>query len=298
MVAKDQGLVSNIQYFSTKDGPGIRTTVFLKGCNLNCQWCSNPETINIQKEVFFDKRLCQKCLECTKAFPDVAVLKDNEIQLNRSKIKNVDEFVEVCPYSAFKVIGEYYSPQDLAKALVRDLEFYEESQGGVTFSGGEPLLQSDFIISVAKELKKYNVHIAVDTTLNISSEKLTQVLPYIDLLLVDVKFIDKDLHKKYTGVSNDLILKNLKIIADYKSLVAARLIVINDVNDHDIKDRIDLLNKLNVNIKSIHLLAYHQLGMGKYLQLDKDFIGFEVKDFDFKEVVNYGEKLGYIVNIG
>lgn len=292
------GLVSNIQKYSTKDGPGIRTTVFLKGCNLNCQWCSNPETINIHKEVFFNKSLCTKCLECTKHYPNVAKLINNEITIDRNNIKNPENFVKICPYNAFSVIGDDYSAKELSDILIRDFEFYDASQGGVTFSGGEPLLQTDFIIEVTKELHKKNIRVAVDTTLNISSEKLLKIIPYIDLFLVDIKFIDNDLHKQYTNVENKNILKNLEIIAKNNCKVEARLLVIKDINDNDIKERIKLLKNLNVNITSIHLLAYHQLGKKKYLDLEKPFIEFKTHDFDFTKYIEYGENLGFKVKVG
>lgn len=298
MVENKLGLISNIQHYSTKDGPGIRTTVFMKGCNLNCQWCSNPETISFKQDIFFDRGRCEKCLECTKHYPKIAKLVNDEIVINRSKIENPEEFADVCPYSAFKVIGEYYTAKDLAKVLIKDLEFYQESNGGITFSGGEPLLQSDFIIEVIKELSKLNINVAVDTTLNISSKKLKEIIPYIDMFLVDIKFIDEDSHKQYTDVSNKQILTNLKIIAEYQSLVEARLIVIKNVNDHDIKERIDLLHNLNINLSSIHLLAYHQLGMGKYKQLEKEFIPFEVENFDFTNIIEYGNTLGHRIIVG
>lgn len=293
-----KGLVSNIQKYSTKDGPGIRTTVFLKGCNLNCQWCSNPETIRNHKEVFFNKSLCTNCLECTKHYPNVAKFINNEIKIDRSKIQSPEQFVKVCPYNAFSVIGEEYNPKELANTLIRDFEFYDESNGGITFSGGEPLLQTEFIIEVVKELNKKNIKVAVDTTLNINSNILMKVIPYIDLFIIDIKFIDNDMHKQYTNVENTRILENLEIIAKHKCKVEARLLVIKDINDDDIKARIKLLKDLDVNVTSIHLLAYHQLGKKKYLDLEREFTEFKTHDFDFTKYITYGESLGFKVKVG
>lgn len=237
-------------------------------------------------------------MECVKHYPTVAKLENDEIILDRKEIKDPESFVKVCPYNAFSIVGKDYTPKELSDILIRDNEFYSESKGGITFSGGEPLLQSDFIIEVAKRLNKHNITVAVDTTLNISKAKLEEVIPYIDLFLVDIKFINNEKHKRYTGVENKRIINNLKVIAKHKCKVEARLIVIKAVNDNDIKVRIKLLKDLNVNVTSIHLLAYHQLGKKKYLDLNKPFIEFQQHDFNFNEYIIYGEDLGFEMKIG
>lgn len=223
------GTVFDIKRFSVHDGPGIRTTVHLKGCPLHCEWCHNPEGID------------------PKPFTSV------------KKVKLGDRTFEQA-----EVIGQEYRVDELIDILLKDRLFWEESGGGVTFSGGEPLLQFEFMLMVLPALKKMGVHIAVDTSCFISSEKLKQISPYVDLFLIDLKLIDEELHRKYIGVSNQLILENINYLLKENKKVRIRIPVIPDRNFNE-ESLIAFLSFLNnKKIESIDLLPFHAIASAKY----------------------------------
>ncbi|MEG0264967.1 MAG: glycyl-radical enzyme activating protein [Erysipelotrichaceae bacterium] len=298
------GRIAKIQTYSTKDGPGIRTTVFMKGCNLKCKWCANPEMLTSGQSVMFFKERCQNCGECVRlARPKQTYLDEDGCHINRSTCENLDEVVEGCPYNAFEMIGFEISVDDLVKKLLRDQAFFESSGGGITFSGGEATLQLDFIYECAKQLKKHNIHLCLDTAGNIEWSKLEKVLPYIDLVLYDIKTYDNKLHLEGCGVGNKLILENALKLAAYGKDMIIRMIMIHNFNDQDedINNRLAFVKSLGKVVKQIDLLPYHNLGEGKYYHLAMKYKLDETSKMDDNrmiEIKKRAETIGCPITIG
>lgn len=202
-------LIFNIHHFALDDGPGIRTTVFLKGCSLSCTWCHNPESMSPYREIAFYPSLCIQCGDCGKVCPENAIEMTNAKRIIRDRCTSCGKCADICPSTALAVIGRHYSVDELVETLMKDRLFYETSNGGVTFSGGEPAIHTEYLKAVMKELKKNNIHIAVQTAGMFDlTEFRTKLLPYIDLIYYDLKIIDPVEHKKYTGADNRQILDN------------------------------------------------------------------------------------------
>lgn len=204
-------LIFNIHHFALDDGPGIRTTVFFKGCPLSCIWCHNPESMDGDSEMAFYPALCIGCGDCVNVCPEAAIDPDStdRDRIIRGKCTVCGKCAEACPAAALRVIGEYYAADELVNRLLKDRIFYETSRGGVTFSGGEPALYADYLSGVMKRLESENIHIAIQTSgmfdPSVFEEKL---LPYIDLVYYDIKVFDNGKHKEYTGAGNGRILDN------------------------------------------------------------------------------------------
>ena len=202
-------LIFDIKRFALDDGPGIRTTVFLKGCPLACQWCHNPESISPSQEIAFYPQKCVNCGDCQSVCPENAIEMGKPDRIDRAKCSLCNQCIDICPSTALKSIGKYFTVGELVQTLMKDNIFYDTSNGGITFSGGEPLLFMDYLEEVIKEIKKENIHIAIQTAgLFDIMEFKSKILPSIDLIFFDLKFIDPMLHKEYTGRMNSQILDN------------------------------------------------------------------------------------------
>jgi pyruvate formate lyase activating enzyme len=211
-----EGRILEIQRLSTEDGPGIRTTVFLKGCPLRCAWCHNPESISFQPQIQWLSVRCIGCENCVRACPDHCLSRtDAGIVIHRACCTSCGKCVEACPSGAMEMLGTDMQWDKLLAELHKDRAYYEKSGGGVTLSGGEPGFQPEFVEALLTALKKEGISTALDTCGLYSPETLYRLLPYADLLLYDVKLFDPAAHKEYTGVSNELILENLRRIGDY-----------------------------------------------------------------------------------
>ena len=212
---KDKALVLNIQRMSTEDGPGIRTTVFLKGCSLSCVWCHNPESIFKGKEIKWLKTRCIGCNTCLRACKTGALMMtDKGIKIDKKKCIQCFSCVDECPTLALELEGKEWELDSLIEEVLKDRVYFEKSEGGVTASGGEPLLQSEFVAKFFRRLKDRGIHTALDTGGMCSTEALKKVLPYSDIVLYDIKLMDDRLHNKFIGQSNEKILKNVLLIAD------------------------------------------------------------------------------------
>lgn len=246
-------VITNIQRFSIHDGPGIRTTVFMKGCNLRCLWCHNPESQSQQpqKMLYHHKCVgCGACREiCDKAFS--------------AGCDSCGKCVAVCVHGARELAGTTVTVNSLFQEILKDRPFYDNSGGGVTFSGGEPLLQPDFLVEVLQRCNASSIHTAVETAGNVSWEVFTQVLPYVDLFLYDIKAIDPQVHKNCTGVSNERILANAqKLMRICPEKLLFRMPVIPGYNDTQVPAVAAFAGEI-----SLELLPYHSTGMGKYQAL-------------------------------
>lgn len=262
------GTVFNIQRYSIHDGPGIRTTVFLKGCPLNCWWCQNPESQLSGQEMIFWGDRCIGCGACATICPSDAIQIKNGIPVTeKEKCILCGKCIEKCPALAREMIGKKLTTEEIIKEIEKDLVFYEESGGGVTFSGGEPLKQSEFLESLLNGCQEKKIHTAVDTSGYISWEILNKISSKVDLVLYDLKIMDNERHKKYTGVSNEIILENLKKLSSIHNNIFVRFPVIPGVNDdyQNIRETGEFLSSLK--IAQVDLLPYHYIGIDKYRRL-------------------------------
>lgn len=270
------GLISHIQRYSTKDGPGLRTTVFTVGCNLRCLWCANPEGMLPGIKVMIDPKKCVGCGCCVAAaMPcgSITLGAQGRAVVDRARCENLPQMVEECPYEVYEAKGYAISAQALAEKLLRDKAFYQNSGGGVTFSGGEPLLQAGFVLETTRILKGNGVHVALDTAGLWDFEAVRPLLELADLVLFDVKAYDPALHRRCTGVPNQQILQNGKRLAKMGKPMLVRLVVVPTLNDDpaDIAARLDYIQSLGESVRQVDILKYHRLGEGKYLRLGMEY---------------------------
>jgi pyruvate formate lyase activating enzyme len=264
-------LVSNIQGYSIHDGPGIRTIVFLKGCSLECQWCSNPECISPRPEIGFFKALCTKCGKCAGVCPNKALVSEADQLpcLDHERCSGCGMCVSVCFYKALVLYGKPMSFEEVFDDVKRDAMFYQASGGGITVSGGEVLLQPQFVCGLFDNCRRAGIHTCIETSGNGAESALRQVLPYTDLVLFDLKLQDSNKHRRYTGKSNNLILANAEVLAVSGVDFLFRMPLIPGINDdlQNIKETADFLHRLGEKALRIELMPYHRLGKGKYESL-------------------------------
>lgn len=269
-----EGIVFNIQRYSINDGPGIRTTVFLKGCRLNCFWCHNPEGIEPKPEIqinYFKCIACGKCIGvCSNGSRKII---DGKLFYSRESCKFCGKCVDICCSGATEWVGNIMTVEKVIEEIERDCVFYNRSGGGATFSGGEPMLQIAFLKELLKDSKQKKIHTALDTSGYASWNNFEEVLPYVDLFLYDLKLIDEHKHKIATGVSNKLILNNLKNLSKKCARIIIRVPIIPKVNNsiEEITKIANFIKELE-HIELIELLPFHQLGSGKYENLGKEYI--------------------------
>lgn len=268
----EKGITFNIQKFSIHDGPGIRTTVFFKGCPLRCEWCSNPESQIKNIQILHDQSKCSYCLSCVAACPNGAIThEDNKIIINEDKCVGCLTCVNSCPNRALSYEGDYQTIEEIVDICMQDIDFYEESGGGVTISGGEGMSQPEFLKKLIAELKKNSVHVAIETTGYVKKETFEELARELDLLLFDVKHYDREKHYNGTKVYNDLIVENLKWAIDNGIEVLPRIPVIPDFND-SLEDAEGLAKLLvEVGAKKVQLLPFHQFGEKKYELLNRNY---------------------------
>lgn len=289
--------IFDISNFAIYDGPGIRTIIFFKDCNLRCRWCQNPEGQDRKFGLYYNKNKCINCKNCINGCP---VKKINNSILNRFSneincLNNCIICYDICPSNAIYKVGKYYSVDELISISLEDLEFYNLSGGGVTLSGGEPLLQIDFVEEFLKKIKEYNVNIIIDTAGFVKWDNFCRVTGYTDIFYFDLKLLDKCKHISYTGHSNDLILSNLLKLSKAKSKIVIRIPLIPKITDTDenLEDIIDFIKINGLKKYNIELLPYNELANLKYKKIginckgiDKYFnrkIKTQSKDFLFEK---------------
>ncbi len=248
MTKKEKPLIFSIEPCSFDNGPGLRNTIFLKGCSLNCTWCHNPESISSKREIAFYFRKCIGCGDCKRVCNDDAINLNDNKRIIRDKWARCGKCTFECPTKALEICGIYYSPDELFKEIMKDITFIKTSSGGVTFSGGEPFLYSKYLISICTLLKEKNIHIAIQTSGNISFELIKPLLPLIDLIYFDLKFIDSKLHKQHTGSENKLILDNFNKLLKEDVLLIPRTPLVPGITDskENISDIITFLKELEI----------------------------------------------------
>ncbi len=263
------GTIFNIMRYAVHDGPGIRTTVFLKGCPLSCPWCHNPEGLRGGIEIAYHVERCVLCGECVNHCPQHALtLEETRVSRDTQRCVVCGSCTDQCVMDARESIGREIGVEDLIAEVLKDRIFYDESGGGVTFSGGEPLHQFDFLLPALKACKANGLHTAVETSGLTTPDRLEEVCAYTDLFLFDVKLIDEERHKQLTGWSNVRIMENLRYLASRNASVAVRVPVIPGVNDDDenIRGLARLLTELGT-VREVHLLPYHAGAASKYAGL-------------------------------
>lgn len=280
--------ITNIQKFSIHDGDGIRTTVFFKGCPLKCEWCHNPETQKFEKEMQVDREKCSGCGACAAVCPNGAIhMEEGRPILDAEACVFCGKCTRFCPTGAREVIGQEYTVKELVKELMKDQMFYEESGGGVTLSGGEVMsMDMDYLLAVAKELKRQDVTLTIDTCGFVPYEKFQELLPYVNTFLYDVKVMDPELHKKYMGTDNALILENLVRLAKDGARIYIRIPTVKEVNgnEENMKETIAFLQEHDIHPAQINLLPYHDTGSGKYRKLDMEYKGTDLHAPDKEEM--------------
>jgi pyruvate formate lyase activating enzyme len=269
-----RGIIFDIERFAIHDGPGIRTTLFLKGCPLACWWCHNPESISPRPQLAFFEEKCIGCGKCFEACPNGVHerLADGTRALHREKCDLCGRCVQTCFAEALVIEGRELSVSEAVVELRKDAPFYESSGGGVTLSGGEPMRQAAFSTAVLEACKKEGMHTALDTSGQAPWEDYERILPFVDLVLYDFKAASGETHQKYTGVSNELIRENLKRIDAQGIPIEIRIPVIPGVNDdrQNLEDSARFLSGIR-NVTSVILLPYHSLGETKYPQVGKTY---------------------------
>jgi len=268
-----KGLVFNIQRYSIQDGPGIRTTVFFKGCPLRCKWCSNPESMNPRQELMVRAAKCDGCGKCIDVCSHNAIeLHANYLNIDRSKCDLCLKCIDICTKDVIELSGTYMSVEEAMEECSKDEIFYQNSGGGVTLSGGEPLYQPEFALNMLKECKERALNTAIDTSGFASWKVIETILPYTDLVLFDIKHLDPERHKTATGVNNEIILDNLhKIVSSRTSRVWIRIPVIPTFNDSETYMGTLAETLGTIPVEKISLLGYHEWGKPKYASLGREY---------------------------
>lgn len=289
---KEEGIVFDIQRFSLHDGPGIRTIVFLKGCPLSCLWCCNPESQALKPVLMYQKEQCIGCGKCAQVCKSGAIVPGQPGKIHREMCTACGECASICPTGALVLKGTAMTVEQVVNLLKKDATNYRKSGGGITISGGEPLTQWKFTTELLKACKAQGWHTAMETTGFGSEEAVAAVCPYLDLALADVKAIDPKLHKRATGVSNELIQKNIRWIAEHTAaVVRVPTIPTINANEEEFRKICAFVRELP-HVDTIHILPYHTYGENKYGLLDQSYpMGDAIKPLPMEEA----EKLQKLV---
>ena len=294
--------ITDLQRFSTMDGPGIRTLVYFAGCGMRCQWCHNPETQKNYNRLLVDASKCIGCMRCTQVCGSFACYRNE----NGAFVTDWDrcigcmECVKVCYAEARRCTIREMTAEELTEEIKKDAVFYRTSGGGATLSGGEAVLQTEGCTALLRQLKAAGIHTALETAGYYSPDMLEAVLPYIDLFLFDLKMMDSEKHKFYTGAENGQILKNF-VQAAKQTETILRVALIPGVNDGEEFKKIVQFVKENTSVRELHILPFHQLGDSKYEQLGEHYEMYGRETENEKNIATcyaYAKEQGFYVNIG
>jgi pyruvate formate lyase activating enzyme len=299
-----KNLIFDIKRYAINDGPGIRLVVFFKGCNLHCSWCHNPESISAKPEKMYSVQKCILCGTCVVDCPESALSLTNEgIVTQHDLCILCGKCAEVCPTKAIEMSGKPMSVSEFMEVIEKEKIFFDQSGGGVTFSGGEPLFHAEFLITLLENCGKRGIHRAVDTAGNVTEKIILDVAKHTDLFLYDLKMMDSALHKKWTGSSNELILNNLSLLASIGANIIIRIPLIAGINDtvENISQTVQFIAGLAGEKKEVHLLPYHAIAQHKYLKLGKsdDFETLQEPDSEtIQRVIEQFESVGIKASVG
>ncbi len=274
-----QGFIFNIQRYSIHDGPGIRTTVFLKGCPLRCFWCQNPESQAPNPEIFFDRSKCNSCARCISVCPaGASTMEGDRSSIDRRNCTGCGRCAETCPTGARRVIGQQLTPEEVMRQVLRDIRYYEHSGGGVTLSGGEPTAQPQFALAILQKCKEAGIHTALDMCGHAPWSRLKELLAYTDFVLLDIKHLEPHRHRKGTGKDNRLILENARRI--FRSTpMRIRVPMIPGFNDSpEVVTAIARFAKMELGPVAVDLLPYNIMGEGKYALLGRNYAPLITQD--------------------
>lgn len=301
-MSKLKAYISNIQRFCVHDGPGIRTVAFFLGCPLSCKWCQNPETIRKEPQLMMNHELCARCGACIEKCSRKAITMNEtgEVVTDRTLCEECFECVGECYFDARTVSGTLYTVENLYHEIIKDMEFFTQSGGGITLSGGEPTLCADFSAELLRRLK--GIHRAIETCGYTKWEEFEKLLPVTDLFLYDMKCFDEEKHKTWTGTSNQIIRENLeKLICRHKEVIL-RIPLVPGVNDEEkeFSNMMAFAHSLG-GISEVHILPFHQIGSSKYGILGKEYDLAELKEENEKGIArckDIAKAAGFRVSIG
>jgi pyruvate formate lyase activating enzyme len=265
-----QGLIFDVQRFSLHDGPGIRTTVFFKGCPLRCRWCQNPESLSPRPEVAFYAGNCRACFRCASECPQDAILKNPDGRIDFSRCDGCGRCARVCPHDGLRRVGQWWPVTKLVEEILKDRDYYDDSGGGVTLSGGEPTVQAAFLARLLPPIKARGLHVTLQTCGLFPWEPIAPLVPLIDLVYFDLKHMDPETHEHYTGTGNRRILDNFDRFAAAGTRLQPRMPVIPGVNDQRANIAATARRLRQNGLKTIHCLPYHDLGQAKLRRIRAD----------------------------
>ena len=298
------GLISNIQRFSVHDGYGIRTIVFLSGCTLACKWCQNPETIDGRAALMFNRNNCIGCGQCVGHCPRGALSLDAEkghLVIDREACDSCFDCVDYCYHDALNPSVREMNLEEVFTEVMKDEVFFRNSGGGLTLSGGEPFCQLEFSVELARRVREKGIHTAMETAANVPYDSIRRILPFIDLVLFDIKAFSPEIHKAWTFVDNRLILDNFARITGEGKEVIVRVPLIPQVNDgEEFRKIVDHVVQFE-SIGELHILPFHTLGESKYTQLEMHNHMHEHPEDNEEEVEAcraYAESRGLRVSVG
>jgi len=297
------GKIFNIMKYSIHDGPGIRTAVFFKGCPLNCQWCHNPESQGFGQELMYRRDRCVGCGQCLEICPSGATISvEGKLAYLRDKCLVCGECCRVCPAGVRELVAKEMSVSEVMAEIEKDVIFYDESGGGVTFSGGEAIMQPEFLLEILKSCRKREIHTALETCGFVTLDSLKSISDYVNLFLYDIKLMDSKKHQALTGVPNELILSNLRWLTEHHPKVIVRVAIIPGINDDE--ENLRQIGEFVTSLKhatELHCLSYHTAGVDKYQKLGLKYRLPDLQSPDserMEEIARKLEEFGLVVKIG
>jgi pyruvate formate lyase activating enzyme len=294
------GTIFNCMRFAVNDGPGIRTTVFLKGCPLRCIWCHNPESQETAPSLLYAPERCLSCGDCVHACTHGALRWDGGPVRDQQKCELCGDCCNVCVSEARRLTGYRVTTDQLLQTILRDRILYDESSGGVTFSGGEPLSQPEFLQEILTACRAEGIHTTVDTCGYAKPDTFVRVCSHADMLLFDLKGMDSQRHGEVTGVGNEMILENLKIAAKMPILLVVRIPVVPGVNDEPANISATMEFLKSIGVARVDLLAYHQTGQEKYRRLGREckYLATPPSSAQMETLLKQFSEHGFSVRVG